>query len=412
MKFNIKLGPEPLARKKDPADRQSEKKEAQMKIQYDLEAEAKQIGDAVATLEQAEAIEAARAGALEDAADSIGFVKLTDKLKRDATTMIRREARFVVDAYWDTMRKRVAASNQISAFNRCDKCYKKREDCECPDKAGAAEPHGVITWIRDNTVTQEKWINTVIKEYAESQPMGRWAMKHLGIKHGIAAALLAYIDPEKAETSGDVWSIFGINPQQVWLGREKAEKWVAAQKGTPEEILARAAEEFHRKHKTMLNYATTDAKRKKIKLTRERIVLTLALRPWNAKLKTIAFHIGACLMRVKNKPNASFYSGLYDERKAYEVARNKKGVYASQAAAIIERTPNHKMRAIYKKGMLPPGHIHARCLRYVAKWFLADYQQGLYFQFHGKPAPKPYAIAKLGHAHFRPNPDAGYSKAA
>jgi len=349
---------------------------------------------------------------IKEAESEIGFIKLTPELKAKIKNMKKREFRYVLDALWQTMMKRIASNNQLASLERAEKAEEAAKKAEAlakgieykkPDKK-KEDSHAILEWISKNARVQERYLNTVVREYVNNHVMGRWALQFRGIGHVIAGTLVGYIDPEKAQTGGDVFSIFGLNPQQVWLGKEKADAWVKAQDGTPDEILALAAQTFHRRYESMYNYATKDHTGKKVKLTLERVAKTLALRPWNAKLKVRAYHIGACFMREKNKPDASPYSRMYVNRKAREILKNNNGDFAQQAKDILEKTPKHKQRAILKTGKLSPGHIDARARRYAVKQFLQDFQQEYFRQHFGQEPPAPYPIALLGHAHFRVNP--------
>jgi hypothetical protein len=49
--------------------------------------------------------------------------------------------------------------------------------------------------------------------------------------------------------------------------------------------------------------------------------------------------------------------------------------------------------------MLPPAHVHARARRWVVKLFLSHFHAEWFQKHYGKPAPLPYAIDILKHAH-------------
>ena len=359
---------------------------------------------------------------LNEVADRIGFVELSPQDLDAIKHMTRHEARHLVDHHWQIIQRRIALNNQIGSFNRgaskvtqlsepapCCQAIELTLDVEsgvyrCPCGKHEVDPHRLLTWMAGNVERQEAYNNTLVRRYARAHAMGRWAMQFCGIKHGIAATLLAYIDPNKALTAGNVWSICGMNPEQKWLGAEMAEEWVKAQTGSPREILALCAQTFHRRFEPMLRFASTDRKGKPIKLTRDRVIAALALRPWNAKLKTLAYNIGSSFIRVKHSANASVYSRLYDSRRAYAIAKNEAGEYSGEAAKALMKKKNHAQRAIYLKGKLPLGHILSRTRNYIAKQFLADYQQELYRWHFKKEPPVPYPIAYLNHAHIRINP--------
>lgn len=260
--------------------------------------------------------------------DEQAFVKLTRDMRAAATTMTRDEARYLCESYLTMQGKRKAVGNQMGAMERRNE----------------GEPHKVLEWIEDNTLGMEKQILSALKSYAESQPMGKWALSVTGIGPVIAAGLLAHIDIEKCPTVGHIWAFAGLDPSKKWAKGQK--------------------------------------------------------RPHNAQLKVLCFYAGESFIKVKGKPD-DVYGKLYESRKLYEQGKNESGAYADAAKARLEANSKHAQAKIYKTGKLPPGHIHARCRRYAVKQFLADWHAEAYRQHFGKEPPLPYPIAILGHAHMR-----------
>lgn len=206
----------------------------------------------------------------------------------------------------------------------------------------SGEPHAVLAWLAEQDSTLEKQIARALDKYSDADPLGRWARSVVGIGPVISAGLLAHIDMTKAPTVGHIWRFAGLDPTKKWTKGEK--------------------------------------------------------RPWNAGLKTLCWKIGESFVKIKSNED-DVYGKFYDQRKAWETERNEAGAYAEQAAAVIEARPNHKQKAIYATGKLPPGHLHARAKRYAVKLFLAHYhEQGCRLVLGTEP-PMPYPIAHLGHAH-------------
>lgn len=206
----------------------------------------------------------------------------------------------------------------------------------------SGEPHAVLAWLAEQDSTLEKQIARALDKYSDADPLGRWARSVVGIGPVISAGLLAHIDMTKAPTVGHIWRFAGLDPTKKWTKGEK--------------------------------------------------------RPWNAGLKTLCWKIGESFVKVKSNED-DVYGKFYDQRKAWETERNEAGAYTEQAAAVIEARPNHKQKAIYATGKLPPGHLHARAKRYAVKLFLAHYhEQGCRLVLGTEP-PMPYPIAHLGHAH-------------
>ena len=210
----------------------------------------------------------------------------------------------------------------------------------------AAEPHEVIGWLAQNhKVVLEAGLRTVLGAYADSKREGAWAQSIVGIGPVLSAGLLAHIDIAQAPTAGHIWRFAGLDPSVVWGKGEK--------------------------------------------------------RPWNAALKVLCWKISESFVKTKTRDGA-YYGPLYDERKAYELAKNERGEYADQAAAKLVKFKIGKDTEAftwYSIGKLPPGHIHARAERWTVKLFLSHYQAVAWEVRFGEKPPAPFAPAILGHAH-------------
>lgn len=250
--------------------------------------------------------------------------RLSRDLAKGAVTLGRAEARFLVDSYYAMQEQRKRSANQVRALG---------ED---------GEPHDVLQWFLAQSETLENQVKRALSKYAESHPVGQWALSVRGVGPVITAGLLAHIDITQAPTVGHIWRYAGLDPTTEWKKGEK--------------------------------------------------------RPWNASLKTLCWKIGESFVKSKGHEEA-VYGALYDQRKAYEIERNEAGAYKDQAAAILERQPNHAQRETYRLGKLPDGHIHSRAKRYVVKLFLAHLHEVWYKHEFCFAPPKPYAIEHLGHAH-------------
>lgn len=212
--------------------------------------------------------------------------------------------------------------------------------------AEAGEPNLLVTWLADQMEVLEQQIRRVMDRWTDEHVPGRWAKSIVGIGPVIAAGLLAHIDVHKAKTAGQVWRFAGLDPTCEWKPGEK--------------------------------------------------------RPWNARLKVLCWKIGESFVKVSGHPH-DIYGKVYLARKQLEQQRNEQGLYAEQARRILESKRIGKDTEAYRwysRGMLPPGHIHARAKRYAVKLFLAHYHHVAYESTFGTPPPKPYVIEHLGHIHF------------
>lgn len=209
----------------------------------------------------------------------------------------------------------------------------------------SGEPHDVLRWLAAQNDALEGQVKRALTKYAESQRLGEWALSVHGIGPIITAGLLAHIDIGKAPTVGHIWRFAGLDPTLKWEKKTR--------------------------------------------------------RPWNASLKSLCWKIGESFVKTSGNEEA-FYGRIYQERKAYEIARNERGELAEQAAAALaakrigKDTPAYQA---YHAGKLPPAHLHARAKRYAVKLFLAHYHEVGYQHLHGCAPPLPYPIAYLGHVH-------------
>jgi len=208
------------------------------------------------------------------------------------------------------------------------------------------EPHGFVSWTADLLDRIEASIKLSLDIFSEEHTAGRWAKRQMGVGPVLAAGLLAHIDPQKARTTSGLWRFAGLDPTQQWNKKEK--------------------------------------------------------RPWNAKLKVLAWKLGESFVKVHNKPEA-YYGKVYADRKEEEIAKNAQRLFADQARAMLQKknfSKDTKARQAYQQDLLPDGHIHARAKRYAVKLFLAHYFQVAWESTQQTQVPKPYVIGILGHAKY------------
>jgi hypothetical protein len=109
------------------------------------------------------------------------------------------------------------------------------------------------------------------------------------------------------------------------------------------------------------------------------------LHGYSPERRSVAWNVGTSVLRTQSvrfdKKTGEIiresgpYRKLYEERKAYETAKNEAGDYADQAAKrLSEAKFGPKTAAIkaYTAGKLPPMHLHARAQRYMEKRILRE----------------------------------------
>lgn len=318
-------------------------------------------------------------------------VALRRDLQRAAAELQPHEARYLVDCYYAIQESRKRSKNQALALSK------------------SKEPNDLVIWLGGRMERLEGQVKAMLLSYAEAHAPGRWAMTVCGIGPVIAAGLLAYIDIERAPTVGHIWRFAGLDPTDKWLAKEDARKMVSGvcvERGPVTnthllELAKRSNQSVEDILKTM-RFLQRLSPGEYPKIDRESLANALAMRPWNAGLKTLCWKIGESFVKVSNKPQ-DVYGKLYVERKEQEQAKNEVKAFAAQAEAILATKNIGKDTEAYKayiQGMLPPAHIHARAKRWVVKLFLAHLQHVMYECRYGVPPSKPYILTRPEHTHY------------
>lgn len=324
------------------------------------------------------------------------ILKLTKDLKTAAYTLSDKEARFLVDAYYQMQDKRIVAQGQIRSITQGDN-----------------EPHDVLQWLFDQNNLLEKQVAKALDAYSGAHPVGQWARSVDGIGPVIAAGLLAHIDIKKAPTAGHIWSFCGYNDYNTpWRASSEIEAMIkkveADGKLGPVELVHAVCPLINRKPVNILAMANSYAQEDETELKRAHVTRALKAKPFNGDLKTLCWKIGESFVKVSGKDTA-YYGQLYLQRKAYEQAKNERGEYADRARANMEKfnfgksTENYKCNSV---GKLSPGHIHARCKRWAVRIFLSHLHHVWYLHEFKTLPPKPFAIEHLGHVHLLEVPKA------
>lgn len=336
------------------------------------------------------------------------IIPLTRDLKKGLVTLTPRQARYLVDAYYQIQDYRIGAANQQRSLT------------------AESEPAEVVDWLFEQMERLEGQIKLALDKWSEGQPAGRWAKGVYGIGPVLAAGLLAHVDITRCQTVGQLWRFAGLDPSSKWLGKAGARAVAEEALGRdPAEDDAEAIQQIITveqidlvtEGRNALSYADLVAisrlANRKVgnlarlardeqgRVTRAGILKVLAKRPWNAQLKVLTWKAGQSFMKFHNREDC-VYGHLYAERKALEQERNAAGAFADQAAAVIAAGRIGKETEAYKAysiGQLPPAHIDARARRYAVKLFLAGYHEVAYFLHYGTLPPNPYPLEHLGHAH-------------
>jgi len=350
--------------------------------------------------------------------------KLTKDLKNASYRLERREARYLVDFYYQIQEFRKTASNQAKV------------------QAGN-EPNQLVSWTSENMRRFENNIKKSLGYFAEAYTVGAWMRSLCGIGEVISAGFLASVDIRFCHTAGAVWRFAGLDPSNQWHSREDANQMIAdAYPGkkffTREEALKVFAD-LGRPHTLIVDSVLFVKDRKRVKA--EDVAAAVARKPWNSKLKVLCWKLGESFIKQQNRPK-DYYGAIYVDRKEYETIRNESGGNRDVAAREMQRYKYGKDTDAYywvngcmtpaqsqllrtevpaaeqlgwaKRNagalgsgtpMLPPGQIHSRARRYAVKLFLSHLQAVMYQDYYGKPGPKPWIFSDPKHTHYKDPPN-------
>jgi len=380
-----------------------------------------------------------------ETSDFTEFQRLSRDIRNATATLTAREARYLVDTYYQMQSYRIASDNQVRSMTQDE------------------EPHETIGFFGDQMRALEGQIKRVLDDWTATQALSVWAKGITGIGPVIAAGLLAHIDITKAPTAGHIWRYAGLDPTISWRSSDDCRKLVSeafAKHDNQLDAITALSNEFNRSVPNLLNLseAEWDYDDEKDsdggpafiiieKIIQSNLAKKLAKRPWNASLKLVCWKLGESFVKVSGNEK-DVYGKIYVSRKQYEIERNeavneitgvvptitadqglansRNGVYvgpdgevsiagawyvggnAIAAAQTLAKKRIGKDTDAYKaysKGKLPPAHIHARAKRYAVKMFLSHYQEVGYKLEFGKAPPAPYPMAILGHGHYMPPPN-------
>lgn len=129
------------------------------------------------------------------------IMRLSRDLRAAGATLSDKEARFLVDSYYQMQEDRIRDDGQIRSMGD--------------------EPHAVLAYLGAQHSTLETQIKGALDRYSAAQPIGQWARAQKGIGPVISAGLIANIDIHKAQTVSQIWRFAGLDPTVKW---EKGQK--------------------------------------------------------------------------------------------------------------------------------------------------------------------------------------------
>lgn len=301
-------------------------------------------------------------------------LRMAKELKDAVKHFNRREARYLVDLYYQMQENRMRAAKQIKGIER-----------GADDTPGST--HLVLDWFAAHAQALENQVKLALSHYAKAHKTGVWAMSQMGCGPVITAGLLAHFDIERAPTVGHFWSLAGLDPNKKW---EKGKKrpWNMQLKCLCTFKLGECFVKVSNKEDAF--YGGVYKERK----TEE----------WARNLagdNAAAAKSGAQGMEKAKKTTSNAYKWYCGRvSKAWAEGMVKTGT------AFPEAIPKAALDQEDSQPMVPPAQVHARARRYAVKLFLAHFHEVCYRDRYGEAPPLPYPVAQLDHAHVIPVPGA------
>lgn len=128
---------------------------------------------------------------------------LSRDLIKSCKLLSSKEARYVVDLYYQLQEYRKRAANQTRIMSE------------------SGEPTDLLSWLFDNFVSMENSIKRYLNKYSDTKVVGEWSKSIMGIGPVISSGLMAHIDITRAPTAGHIWSFAGIIPGIEWKAGQK-----------------------------------------------------------------------------------------------------------------------------------------------------------------------------------------------
>lgn len=297
-------------------------------------------------------------------------------------------AKTLVDLYYNAQRSRIRLNNQVKAVQR-----------------GTDQTSGVefLSFFLKQQQAVEENAKAWLEAYAVTHKLWPWFEAVYGIGPVIAAGLVAHLGNKPVPNFvGAWWRYAGLDPTQKWLSQDALRKvWTeVVPRGTDlDEAAIIMSAHIGRSPNSVIRDATTNFKTGETHaLTKPKLLAALARIPYNRALKTLVWKLTDSF--VKHQDDASVYTRLYRERKAYEIRRNQSGGRADDCAKVLAKFPNHAQRKTYESGLYPDGHIQNLTLRWLGKIFLSHLHYIWHSVDYGRPPVMPYAITYLEHEDF------------
>ena len=130
------------------------------------------------------------------------LAKLSRDLKGAAKLLGQREARYLVDLYYEIQDFRIQMAAQVRS-------------------AEEGEPNQMLEWCFSNTRTLENNIKRALDVFGDEYRVSLWMKSICGIGPVISAGFLSHLDVRNRPTAGHFWRFAGLDPSVTWEKKTK-----------------------------------------------------------------------------------------------------------------------------------------------------------------------------------------------
>ena len=321
--------------------------------------------------------------------------RLSRDLASASTTLSDKEARYLVDLYYQMQDNRIRSFGQVRALSQTE------------------EPHSVIAWAGEQSEALENQIKRALDRYTDEHPAGAWAKSNVGIGPVLAAGLCANIgDVTRFTAVGNLWSYCGLVPGQkrrrgeksTWSSSLKRLAWLIGQSFVK---VCNNEDAFY--GHLYQEKKTYYQKKNEAGEFAERAASTLKDKRFGKGTDAYQWYSGLWVLNERLNPGAALSDTVQEElkklrREAAKEAKKTAPAGKDAASEHVEAAKTEAVEAYLRKNslplrpMLPPAHIQAMAERYAAKIFISHFWE-VSLRQRGLEPPKCYAITILGHVH-------------
>lgn len=296
-----------------------------------------------------------------------GIERLDRDLCQSSELLGQREARYLVDSYYQIQNYRIRSAGQI--------------------RSSDGEPNKLLEWHFSNQKIQERNLQRALGRFAASYRVGKWLQSICGIGPVISAGLLAHLDIRDRPTAGHFWRFAGLDSTLEWGKGEKRP--------------------YNQQLKTLVAFKAGESFIKCQNRDKDVYGHIYADRwSWEWE-KNLNGEYADEADRQLNKKNYAKNTVAYKYMSGQVSPELIRTIRATEGRpptpAEINADDNVGVQ------MLSADHIKNRARRYAAKMFLSHLHHVMYEDYYSKEPPMPYAIEKLpvedNHRHYIPVPN-------